>query len=505
MSTTPAYLYSRDTRITHWRELLDFTRWPAAVQRTAAIGALLAFGAFWGLAVAVAGTSAALICISLFACVFCLRDFRAGVALLVVLMPIAQSYAFPHEMFGITGLNPLNLLIATTMLAFLMRRAGEKNAPKIVPRPLIWAFAVPLAISAFIGMQHVQEIPSIFRELDLIFFDNWSGYLRDMYAKPMLFVVYAVLVAAAVARSERPERFIAPMVVSVFVMAGLAVVFVALSGMSLSQMAGTYARQFLSALGMHANDLGRLYATAYALLLFTWDRTERIGLKTLLVFAMGVVVIALALTFSRGAFLGFILVNVIYLVVRRHVKTIAMAAVLVPVGLYFMPGAFWYRITMGFGSGLNELTAGRTGDIWEPILPELFNSPVWGGGLGSIMWSRAMIDGRLWQVSHPHNAYLQALMDGGFVGLALLLGFWIWAWRGFRREARNENHAPELRGFFEGAAAGLLAFLIAGMAGSSLRPDAAQAFLWLALGVLIGIKAKHAALAATMQRMKKGK
>jgi O-antigen ligase len=491
-SSAPTFAY--ESRFASLREAaFDVQRWPAWLRRAAAFAALLAIGGFWGVAVGLAGTSAAIICFSLIACVFCLRDFRAGVALLIVAMPIAQSYAFPHEMFGITGLNPLNLLLATTMLAFFMRRAGERNAPRIVPWQVVWLFLAPVTAAALIGMGHVKEIPSIFRELDLIFFSDAAGYLRDVWAKPLTFVIYSILVAAAVSRSDRPERFIAPMIVSVFVMAALAIVFVALSGVSLSQLAGTYARQFLSALGMHANDLGRLYATAYALLLFTWDRTDRIGLKTLLVFAMGVVVIALALTFSRGAFFGFILVNLIYLFARRRVKTLLMAAAVVPVGLYFMPGAFWYRITMGFGASMNELTAGRTGDIWEPILPELFNSPVWGSGLGSIMWSRAMIDGRLWQVSHPHNAYLQAFMDGGAIGLVLLLAFWIWAWRSFRRESRNASHPVELRGFFEGAAAGLLAFLIAGMAGSSLRADAAQAFLWLALGVLIGTRAKQRA------------
>ena len=93
-------------------------------------------------------------------------------------------------------------------------------------------------------------------------------------------------------------------------------------------------------------------------------------------------------------------------------------------------------------------------------------------------------------------------MDGGIVGLVLLMGFWIWAWRGFRREARDTTHTPEMRGFFEGAAAGLLAFLIAGMAGSSLRPDAAQAFLWLALGLLMGITAKRAALQRPRKKRK---
>ena len=37
-----------------------------------------------------------------------------------------------------------------------------------------------------------------------------------------------------------------------------------MSGATLAELSGTYARSFLSALGMHANDLGRLYATAYA-------------------------------------------------------------------------------------------------------------------------------------------------------------------------------------------------------------------------------------------------
>jgi hypothetical protein len=36
-----------------------------------------------------------LVCVSLFACIFCMRDFRVGVALLILIMPISQSYVFP--------------------------------------------------------------------------------------------------------------------------------------------------------------------------------------------------------------------------------------------------------------------------------------------------------------------------------------------------------------------------------------------------------------------------
>ena len=35
-------------------------------------------------------------------------------------------------------------------------------------------------------------------------------------------------------------------------------------------------------------------------------------------------------------------------------------------------------------------------------------------------------------VGHPHNAYLEAVLDMGFIGLALLLAYYWHVWKGFR-------------------------------------------------------------------------
>ena len=460
-------------------------------RRWAAMAGLATVGAIAGVAIATGGSAALILALVLIACGACLYDFRAGVALMIMIMPISQSYVFPHAMFGITGLNPLNLLMMTTLASYVLRTAGEKGAlTGFLPRNVGWLVAAPMAMGAYLGMSHTGEIPSIFRDTDMIFFTDAFGYWRDMFGKPMTFVAYALLVAAAVHHSKKPERFSTPMLISVVVMALVPVVYVAISGVTISQLSGTYARMFFSPLGMHANDLGRLYACAYALLLFMWDRTGNIALKTALFFAMGLVVLALLFTFSRGAFFGFILVNVIYLFSRRHVKTLVLAAFAIPVGLYFTPGAVWDRMTMGFGSGLNAISAGRVGEIWTPLAPTLLDSPIWGKGLGSIMWSRPMIEGRLLQVAHPHNAYLEAYMDMGVIGLVLLFAFWIVMWRRFRKYSRDERLSSDLQGFFEGAAAGLAAFLVAGLAGSSLIPAPEQAFLWLTVGVMYGVQRK---------------
>jgi O-antigen ligase len=125
------------------------------------------------------------------------------------------------------------------------------------------------------------------------------------------------------------------------------------------------------------------------------------------------------------------------------------------------------------------------------LLPEVLKSPLWGSGLGSILWSDPMETGAMVQVGHPHNAFLEALLDMGIVGLALLLAFFWHVWKGFRGLGSNAYLSPELRGFFQGATAALLAFMVTGMAGSSLRPSAEFVYLWLAIGMMYGVQARR--------------
>jgi O-antigen ligase len=314
------------------------------------------------------------------------------------------------------------------------------------------------------------------------------GYIRDMLMKPLTIVIYAMLLAAAVWRSKRPERFVIPMIVSSWIMGALVIGFVLSAGVGLSDLAGTFARHFLSAIGMHANDLGRLYVVAYALLLFVWDKSDNLALKAVVFVTMVLVVASLVITFSRGAYMGFVIVNVIYLLSRRNWKTVTLAVVAIPIFIYFLPGAVWSRLEAGKGEGANAVSAGRIDMIWTPLMPEIMDSPIIGNGLGAIMFSKAMRTGQLDTYAHPHNAYLQAYLDLGIVGVVVFVSFWIYLWYRFRQHAKDERVHPHLQGLFEGAAAGIVSFLIAGFAGSSLEPVPEQAFLWLAIGVLYGMK-----------------
>jgi O-antigen ligase len=201
------------------------------------------------------------------------------------------------------------------------------------------------------------------------------------------------------------------------------------------------------------------------------------------------------LTFSRGAFLGFFVVNALFLLWKFNARTLAIALLVAAVALPLTPGAVWERLSLGFGGAgnANAVSAGRIDEIWLPLMPEILSSPPWGNGLDSIMWSKAMWSGAMYEVTHPHNAYLQAILDMGLGGLALLLAYYAHVARNLRRLGSNAYLSPTLRGLFQGAFAGLVCFLVTGMAGSSLRPTPEFTFLWIAIGMMYGTMARKPA------------
>jgi O-antigen ligase len=454
----------------------------------AAIG-LVAFAAAMGVALAYGEMAAFFIALSLIAGLAVMYDFRIGAVLLLLLMPMGATHLFPHALMGVPGLNPFNVVLGATLVSAAMR--GQLGGLQV--RPVTWLFVVPIMIAGFIGMDRADQILPYFYETEAINYVNAVGYLREEAVRPLLMVVTALVIGAAVARAQKPEKFITAVIVAVWVLALIEIGFILASGVRLGMLASASSRRFFDEIGMHANDLGRLFAVAYALLLFVWWETKSGGLKTVLFFTLFIASLALVLSFSRGAFLGFFLVNGLFLAWKFNAKTLSLALIVIGICALLAPEYVWNRITFGFDADANTVSADRIDGIWLPLLSEIWRSPVWGHGLSSIMSSEPMKADIMLTVGHPHNAYLEAVLDMGFVGLALLGAYYLHVWRNFRALGSNAYISPEMRGFFQGATAALLCFAITGWAGSSLRPSAEFAFLWVAIGMMYGMLARKPA------------
>jgi O-antigen ligase len=201
---------------------------------------------------------------------------------------------------------------------------------------------------------------------------------------------------------------------------------------------------------------------------------------------------ALLLTFSRASFAGLALVGALFLMWRFNAKTLSLTLIALTAATLLLGDLLYARLTTGFDQDADAVSAGRI-SIWLPLLPEVAKSPVWGQGLSSILWSFPMVNEGMPRVGHPHNAYLEALLDIGLVGLALTLAFYAHVWKGLSALVRDDSLTPDMRALFRGATAALAAYLLTCLAGSSLRPVEEAGFVWVAIGLMYGMRSRRPA------------
>ena len=146
------------------------------------------------------------------------------------------------------------------------------------------------------------------------------------------------------------------------------------------------------------------------------------------------------------------------------------------------PGAIWYRLGMGVEIGRHGHERGpRRATSGRRSCPSSSTSPLFGHGLQSVLWAPAMRMGEMIEVTHPHSAYLGALIDFGVVGAILAPRLLVHGLEGLpqarqgrassSRTSRASSKAPPRRSWRSSPRASWA---------SSLTPVPEQTFLWLA-------------------------
>ncbi len=189
---------------------------------------------------------------------------------------------------------------------------------------------------------------------------------------------------------------------------------------------------------------------------------------------------ALAVTFSRGAYIGLVVgfVALALLAFRPWLARLFGAAVVLAL---LVPRRFWDRLLFGFSSYYLQLSAtnGRL-YVWRIALLRMAEHPWWGVGLGTLGGTSAYLAGygRLWIDSY----YLQLGAEGGVL---LLLAFvWILARAGKGVVAAYLAEGdPFLRSLSAGVFGGFVAVCVAAFTTSIWETLVVGAGFWFLAGL----------------------
>jgi O-antigen ligase len=138
---------------------------------------------------------------------------------------------------------------------------------------------------------------------------------------------------------------------------------------------------------------------------------------------------------------------------------------------------------------LEDFTAGRS-LLWPQVIDKIWDAPIIGYGRAAMQrtglsaWYAASQGDEDALINHPHNAYLEMLLDNGVVGLVVVLalyGYLLAAALSLLRDRRS----PVFMAVGAIALSLVLAQLVGSFTGQSLYPREPTVGMWCAIGLLL--------------------
>ncbi len=338
---------------------------------------------------------------------------------LVVLTVFTQHPSMPTKMFGVQGLNPWNAALIVIAFFWLTNRQQEppgRSVPGAYKLLLALYLLVQLASTGVAAMDLSSlKGKATGQGLDWLVINGIVNPFKYVLVGLMFF-------DGARSRARAWQAVVAALG------SGMIYGFLMFKSMGLRvfSISPEGARRLTDKLvGLFANDMAELLAFVIwggLFLTLAWPRRWQRAAWLAGIAANLPPFVALK---SRAGFLAFSAVAFVLGVIRYRI-ILVLFPVAVALAILIAPG-IRERVMTGFGkegTDLDEVSAGRLTNIWPPVWAQITQGPVVGWGRYAILRTECY-----WEVlsrergvpTHPHCAYLEILIDSGFVGLGVCL------------------------------------------------------------------------------------
>jgi len=440
------------------------------------------------------------------------KDWYKGVCGLIILMAVLERPDMPHSILGIPGLNPWNILLIVTVCSWLIHKKREGlhwDMPKGVKTLLLLMFLLFTIgfLRIFIDGQGLEEMRSL-KEYGHKYATGvglWNQYVINTikWIVPGLLLYYGC--------NSRPRLMMGLFsLLAMYLLLSL-LVYKAIPPWKIIDVSSLtkYAIKLDIRVGYHRVDLSAMLAGAswafFSVMVLVRHGWQRAGLFM----AGGMCILGMALTGGRAGYMAWLLTGLVFGLFRWR-KFLIIMPIAVFALLTFMP-QIRDRVMVGLDStdetGYTEsgkevdvktLTAGRDG-IWVLSLEQFWKAPLFGHGRLTIIRTginRQAIEELGESYGHPHNAYIEQLIDNGIIGLGIVLLFFLAIIRksfSLLQEKNNSIHVA-----VGGVALALvLTQLFASMTAQSFYPRQGVVGMWCAIGLMLRVyvereKAKQA-------------
>ncbi len=448
--------------------------------------------------------------------IYAWRNWFVSLCANVVLMAFIEHPDMPKSIAGIQGFNLWNFLMLNILLAWRMERRREGRSwdvPRhIVVLAMMYLFVLVLSFLRLLGDRDaLQPLYNMGRSRGETFSFAWitSEYLINC----IKWVLPGILFLDA-CRTRRRVVISLGFVISLYSLLAMQVIkhmplnAVKMDSAELSRLA---AHILDTSIGYFRTELSMMFAgaswAALSILVVVHKRRN----KLLVIGLAAAIALAQAETGGRAGYVTWGVTGVILCLVRwrRLFPLIPLTIIFVAI---FCPGVR-DRMLSGFarnqGGIVTEeddsvITSGRT-MAWGYVIPKIKESLLIGYGRQAMVrtgiFQRIKNEHNEGEVfPHPHNAYLELLLDNGLTGFLLVMPFYIVILtKSFRLLL---DRADPLFSAVGGVACALiLGLLVAAMGSQSFYPRESSMAMWCAIGIMLRVYEERKQSRATGEPM----
>ncbi|MEN1760650.1 O-antigen ligase family protein [Anoxynatronum sibiricum] len=423
-------------------------------------------------------------------------------AAVIPVLPLSASTLFTAQLLPVPGARINNILLLLLLLGFLLNRKPDFR--ELRPAAVFYAGSLLLLTAAIFRTGHVAGFAREFWQ------ESYSPvkFFLSHGLIPLLTSIPFLMIAGSIRQGKEIRRVLFYLALSMSLFSGVIVgtwVLKVPPGADFSTVRDIIG---LETLGMHGNNLADFIIVGFPLML-AMALVPRGKYRRWFYVAAALSLVAATLIYSRTAYAMILLSIAAIVMLTRQYRLILPVVVLVVLVAVAMPGVTERALTGLEGGERNVITAGRTDEIWRPVMREWRQRTAthpWqtlaGYGRYGIMDFQTFRNGRMLRVTHSHNMFLDTLVDTGIIGLAFYLGFLGYVLTGLLRafyRRRRSGSIEELH-----VAAGLLTslgcFLGRGLTDSFLLPQLTNAYFYMVMAlafVIIGQEKKQRFLEST--------
>lgn len=419
--------------------------------------------------------------------VYAYRNWFVSLCASIALMAFMKHPDMPHSVAGIPGGNLWNILILNVLIAWWKQRPYENPIP--VPT------TIKIALALYVGVIFVSFLrffidPTVY----------WQGDRQDIFQEFLVnslrLLIPAVLLFDGCHNYQRVKGALGVIVLLYFLLALQVIRSVGFhADMTGTEVSGRGAKIIQRSVGYDRVDMSMMLSGAgWAAVAFS-NLVERKSFRWGVRGAALVTALAQALTGGRMGYITWCAVGLILCTVRwRRILPLIPVAALVVVTV--VPGVT-QRLFTGFGGEEDgivmhqndfAITSGRN-TVWPLVIDKINENPIFGYGRQAMQTTglAAYVAEKLNDsFPHPHEAYLEMLLDNGILGFLCIVPIYFIA---LKRSVslfldRSEKQYEAAGG---AAFALVLALLIASFGAQTLYPREGVVGMWAAVGVAMRV------------------